>query len=321
MNIKELRKQAIKTQKEAKKLKKISLFSISTTVFPELRNGSFTSIRETEGTLAATLMVTKTSEIDRILRAIDGTVDYVLVDVESKRPGFLHLEEKANQICHQTKILTYKPNDISADSLDAFLSHWFKSLRGVRIAVLGCGNLGAKISIKLVERGADVRIFRRDYKKAKAIQDGIRAMMVRFGKGKIRAFRSVSAVNHVDVVIGAAPNVPLIDKKIVRRMRPRGLIIDAGTGNIDPSSVSMAEMRGIRVVCLNIQSGYEGAIANLFKSKELLRRLGRREKNGSTMISGGLYGRPGEVIVDDINNPKRIYGVADGRGNLIGNQK
>ena len=35
------------------------------------------------------------------------------------------------------------------------------------------------------------------------------------------------------------------------------------------------------------------------------------------IISGGIYGRLGDIIVDNFDSPKIIYGMADGRGQLI----
>ena len=40
-------------------------------------------------------------------------------------------------------------------------------------------------------------------------------------------------------------------------------------------------------------------------------------KDDMYIVSGGVYGRYGDVIVDDFDAPKTIYGMADGRGQLI----
>ena len=40
-------------------------------------------------------------------------------------------------------------------------------------------------------------------------------------------------------------------------------------------------------------------------------------KEGIYIISGGIYGRLGDIIVDNFDSPEVIYGMADGRGKLI----
>jgi len=35
------------------------------------------------------------------------------------------------------------------------------------------------------------------------------------------------------------------------------------------------------------------------------------------LVSGGLLGKKGEIIVDNVWQPKAIYGIADGKGDFI----
>ena len=54
------------------------------------------------------------------------------------------------------EFLTYKGNDLTVDSIDCLLSQSIAdSLRGMggkKIAIIGAGNMGSKLAIKLVER-------------------------------------------------------------------------------------------------------------------------------------------------------------------------
>ena len=43
---------------------------------------------------------------------------------------------------------------------------------------------------------------------------------------------------------------------------------------------------------------------------------GKKELDFCNIISGGFFGGLGDVVVDRINNPKRIIGVAQGDGAL-----
>ena len=43
----------------------------------------------------------------------------------------------------------------------------------------------------------------------------------------------------------------------------------------------------------------------------------RRRIVGEAIVSGGLLGRKGEVIVDNIQDPKIIYGISNGQGDFI----
>ena len=54
------------------------------------------------------------------------------------------------------------------------------------------------------------------------------------------------------------------------------------------------------------------------KSKDfVVKKMGRNILTSEiTILSGGLLGKNGEFIVDDFKNPRIIYGVSDGAGNL-----
>ena len=42
----------------------------------------------------------------------------------------------------------------------------------------------------------------------------------------------------------------------------------------------------------------------------------KKEKN-YTLVSQGLLGSKNDIIVDDVNNPKTIYGVCNGKGDFL----
>ena len=97
-----------------------------------------------------------------------------------------------------------------------------------------------------------------------------------------------------------------------------GLIIDVGKGDLGSSALSRAQERNIDVIRGNITESMGGYLAAMAQTEELiLHRLGKAVvADGTVIISGGLLGQEGEIVVDDYKHPAAIYGVADGRGNL-----
>ena len=47
--------------------------------------------------------------------------------------------------------------------------------------------------------------------------------------------------------------------------------------------------------------------------------MGSKKIHGEKIVSGGLIGDKNDIIVDNFNNPKIIYGIADGKGDFIKN--
>ena len=58
-------------------------------------------------------------------------------------------------------------------------------------------------------------------------------------------------------------------------------------------------------------------VLRLLETDHLVRhKMGLLEVKGVEIVAGGLLGGPGAIVVDSINNPEYIIGVADGCGNL-----
>ena len=115
------------------------------------------------------VIVYSESQAIEIAKALDGEVDYVLVDAEKKIPaemslsgGAANVERAVREAVKKSKLWIYKGNDLSVEAVDTLLTELTKDrVRGVgsaKVTILGAGNLGSKLALKLVERGAHVTI-------------------------------------------------------------------------------------------------------------------------------------------------------------------
>ena len=56
----------------------------------------------------------------------------------------------------------------------------------------------------------------------------------------------------------------------------------------------------------------------LFKTKNHLNEVfGNKKIKGIEVVSGGYYGKYGDVVVDNITKPTQLIGIADGRGDIM----
>jgi hypothetical protein len=44
--------------------------------------------------------------------------------------------------------------------------------------------------------------------------------------------------------------------------------------------------------------------------------IGKRNLDGFNIISGGVFGEKGDIVVDNIKKPSRIIGISNGRGGV-----
>jgi hypothetical protein len=213
----------------------------------------------------------------------------------------------------------YKPNDVTVESVWHFLSNKYGSLSGKRIAIIGSGNIGFKLALKLVESGSHVELVRRDLWRGTLMADVI----------NVAKPKSTIAIAHYnpnplqaslfcDALIGCTNGTPVITWEMIQSMKPKGIVIDVGKGSVFKDAVQQAVTHKISIVRGDITSGIDGLISTIHRTQEVMNQeMGRQEiKKGIFVVSGGYLGLSGDIVVDNYRNPRRIVGVADGMGDL-----
>jgi len=286
-----------------------------------------TPLRHTSELIYSGVVVRDVETAEAIARAIDGKIDYVFVDDEKKirkiyygKNDIGNIEQEVRKIIKKSTLLTYKGNDLALEAVDALIGNSKLEVGGLTIAVIGMGNLGSKIALRLVERGAYVVGYRRNQKKLTTIVGGINAIKSEYTKAKaFRAKNVASACRHADIVIGATNEKSVITKSMLASASQDAMLIDVGKGCF---AEDVADDPARLLYRLDVSILQKYLFSGLIKvHTHFQKKLGRRTipELGITLISMGLAARKGEVIVDDIEAPSAIIGIAAGGGVLVKN--
>ena len=321
-------------------IKKISLakrlktgFTLGNTTKPYVGKYYTTPIRVTNKMASVGVVVYSESEARKILKKIDGKIDYILVDAEKKIPTKLsiggvfpaNIERLARETIKKSELWIYKGNDLALEAIDMFLTHSTKNeLRGLgnkKITIIGAGNLGSKLALRLVERGAHVFLTRRNKVKLKKIVEAINLIKPINTKSKVSGSTDNNkAAIKADILIATNDGEKIIGKKIVENLKNKSILLDAGRGTILNEALALAQKKEIKVYRVDINAAFEGLISTLFYLDDVLRnKSGRRTLDGAKIVSGGLLAQKNEFVVDNIFKPQFFYGVGDGHGDFIRN--
>ena len=264
-----------------------------------------------------------------ISKQVDGIIEYVFVDAEKKvsdnssiNGDPANIERIVREEISQSKLLTYKGNDLSADAIDSFISYKYKdALRGVggkKITIVGAGNLGSKLALKLVERGGKVVITRRNKKKLELISKALNIIKPSYTTENVEfeVDNKIAAIGS-DILIGATNGRPIITKNMVESLKDSAIIIDAGKGNLNENAINLAMQRKIEIYRLDVTSALAGMIeAQLTNENNFKNKMGRKYFKNIGFVAGGIFAKKGEIVVDDISNPSSFIGISDGRGDF-----
>jgi len=276
----------------------------------------FPPLRHTRLAVAGSAIVYTVEQAIDVASYLNGKVDYIFVDVERKSFKGKDIEKAIFDVVDKSEVFTFKANDLTVSAVDSFISQVKKPIHGRRVAIIGAGNIGSKLALTLVERGADVLIYRRNKEYMKKIANALNIIKTGGTLTKVKyAENAADACKDADIVIGCTPGIQAIDKECINVMKNDGLVIDVGKGSVSKDVITNAQ--GIDIIRTDIQAGFERMISTIFATKELINKnMGRRKIDGITIISGGIMGREGEIIVDNYKNPQRIIGFADGVGDI-----
>ncbi len=293
------------------------------------------------------------SQIEALIVAdyIEKLIDFLLLDVEKKIPiqnipdeeiflkfnlkkslyvenaktasgiEFGNISAAVRKTFPPQKIISYKPNDLTVDSIWFFLSHRFKNFENLKIAVIGAGNIGFKLALKLVESGAYVNINRRDKVLGLQLASTINSIKPKNTIASAEFYDDpVRACTLCDVVVGTGKTDSLIiDDKMVSVMMKNGALIDCGKGNITESAINYAYALDLEVYRSDVSSGVISFVDQTTTIKKLINnKTGRKILTDDIyIISGGIYGKLEDIVVDNFDAPQIIYGMADGRGQIL----
>ena len=286
-----------------------------------------TPLRETHTLMYGGVIVRDVDTAVEVARMVDGKVDYILVDSEKKIERIYYgakdvgnIERHIRQRVSRSKIVTYKGNDLTVEAIDFLLGQIIGDVGARQIAVVGLGNIGSKIALKLVERGAYVRAYRRDKKKLKAIVAGLNLIKSEHTISPITEAKSITeACKGASVVIAAADARGISKEKHLKGLdlTTAPILIDVGKGCFAEAIVKGESYSVYRIDVSMVQ---KHTFAGLLETAvHYGRSLGRRiiKDHNIKLVSLGLLGKHGEIIVDDIEKPSTVIGIADGKGSLM----
>ena len=321
---------------ELKKIKSISkrnrkktAFIIGNTAKFEKAGYYFTPIRVTEKLVSVGIIIFRENLAKIITKIVDGKVDYIFADAEkkilSKKSGNpSNIERRVKENIKKSKLLIYKGNDLTVDSIDLFLSHYFKNdIRGIggkKIGIIGAGNIGSKIALNLVERGAKVFLSRRNKNKLKTICTAINCIKPITNKEKVYSSNNNDASQNADILIGSADGKEVITLEMIKKIKNNGVIIDAGKGTISKDAIAYAKSKKHKIFRVDVSSAFEGLISKTISMQRAI-DFGFKQKKilGVNVLSSGLLGNYGDVIVDNLVKTNFVYGISNGKGDFIRN--
>lgn len=319
-------KELSKRIKQIQKSKKKKVFYFGNTAKKESNNFYLTNIQENNKFIYFGAVIFNNHAAQKIAKLVDGKVDLVLVDTEKKvfskkKSELINIERSVKDELKKTKIFTYKGNDLTVQACETLINYILlrdpRGIGGKKILILGSGNIGYKLALKLVESGGSVFLYRRNKKILKNIVNTINYIRPKATIAKSKeVFKLNKNFSKYDIIIGTTNGNSLIKPFHVDTLKKNTVVIDIGKGIFEKKALLKAINKKIDLYRLDITPAYDGYLENIYSTEKINNFNLEKSKNFKKfhLVKRGILSQENSIIVDNVNTPKKIYGISNGYG-------
>lgn len=257
------------------------------------------------------------AHVCEVVDAVDGIVDLLLVDGESRPAPGRSLLTLAQARAQHSHVLGYLDSEVWVRSVVQQVAQLVPPSDDRPIVVYGLDRLALNVALALLERHYAVVLTGAPTEAMDAAVSRLRGMAE--GRGRVEhQARPVAAAHAAAAVVRFGREAPLMEAEVVAAVAPDGIVFDAGIGCLTDAAMACAHQRGVRMVRPDMRAALAAELALLVGAARLTQDImGRGLIAGVPVVAGGLIGRYGELVVDSLAHPTKIVGVADGRGSVI----
>ncbi len=322
--VKSLKDRLLEIKISKKESDKIIVFTVGNTRVLHESNFYLTPTRIIDNILITGIVVFSETEGQKVFSEVDGKVDFIFVDCEKKsknrKEGLFNLERLSTEIIKKSKLKFYKGNDITTDSIDFFIFSYFKLknelIGGKNILIIGIGNIGFKIALKLVERGANIYLKSSSKIKSRNFSDAINSIKPNETISRVHIYDEKKEIKYDSIILTHLK--PIADNdRVFKNINNDLIVLDVGKGCLNGNQIQMLKSKGIKAFRLNIGDVFINHILSNIKENKIF-NLPRKKllKNMVNLIEPGIIGNENDIVVNSIDSPDIIYGICDGLGGL-----
>lgn len=269
-------------------------------------------------TALACFLINDPQILKETITYFDGKVDEIYIDVEQKqRINYLELSKP---LIKNSTFIAVKPNDVAIEACDHLLRHAYNDdLSGKDILVIGTGNLASKIALRMVERQANVYIHGRTKEKQELLIQAVNQFSPRYSEPVKSIDDWVSPTNKsFDSVISFITGTYWAEDSLLSSIDEQTFIVDGGISNFSSQFIEQILTRNITLARVDVRFALTYQFMSTMRDTVNFHEniFGKKYHKNICLVAGGYLGEEGAVIVDQIQAPSQVIGIANGRGGV-----
>jgi hypothetical protein len=300
----------------AKKRGKLSVINIVAAQRPTEAPEISSFIQEEFEFVIGSLEIGGDAQLASVIPAVDGVVDVLLIDANPRPFLATGLAQAAGMHQRASRLLSYSDAELWARTVMYELKALAPLPGGARVVIAGLRAESKRLAEHLVDQGVVVVLSGAGQSELAATASALGVMN---GGAVIEVEPDLRlAVKGAAAIAAFHKDEPLVNRAVMAALDQGTLVFDATIGAVELDAIQEALDRGIRIVRPDMRAAVAGELAaQLGIAATATELMGRAQIAGWPVVAGGLVGALGDIVVDSITNPKRVVGVADGRGRIV----
>ncbi|UCF14554.1 MAG: hypothetical protein JSW59_14160 [Phycisphaerales bacterium] len=282
----------------SKKTGKESVFSLT---LSKTGYTSFPFVRQSPSLVIGNVEASDLEEAFRQVEILDGTVDWLLLDESCSQLRESGLEKRI----YKSKCSWYSEDRVLRLGICALLSQ--RRPKG-KVLLLSDRENGDLLKLSLKQQGVLVVI-------PHEVEGGIGGVFESVSEDPACGTEKPGSVAAI-VSLGAQYAKDL-SEKYVSLLSEDTIIYAARPNAFLPSFWQAAIARGQPICRVDSRAALAAELGLVIGTKKVIGTMGSATLSGVPVVSGGVIGRRGTVVVDSVDGPTRVIGVADGSGGLL----
>ena len=287
-----------------------------------------TAIREYAGYEVISLLTSHDCNYKEIVEKISSISSDLFVDLEKKQP--LNIKNKSDQggnlyksistaikdLKLENKLHLYpiKLNDITVNACWKHLAKEYGEISGLKIGLVGTGNIGSKLISVLTESGVKIRCFNRNINKAISV---VNTVILTKPEHVITSPDVVRKIEHTminsDGLILSCSDFEQDISDFIYLMKDDFRIYLIGHSLLKKDSLSKLRSKNIEVQRIDVGTELLSYITGTLITNDYS-VYGTSKYKGEYICSGGYLGNEDSLIVDDFRDPKWYFASCDSKG-------
>jgi len=292
--------------KELSEFQGENFLAISTNKFQGHNGFICSSLKYSDHSAFLQVIIYDYFEIEKLSFLGKADFNFVLQDTELKNK-ILNLGDIIAEYFPNLKIIRYGSNDVTLFAFDLFLSTKILGLGSVEASIYGAGYLGTEIALKLAKRGVTVNLVTTN---PSLINSKLSSGYLQHITDLVQIRNYQYDLTESDIHIGCTSGVSVIQAPYIQKKVKSSLLLDVGGNNFTTGAQRLARENNNTIYSLSNDEAMFAWISAYFQvSQQFASDNLHKFSCGHTYIPKGRLLQNGDVLVSNLPNPRRIYGI------------